>query len=89
MAGAGGSLSRCGLRGREAELEKLQQLQRRLTESGSAVRSLVAHPGIATTNLVSHSGSSRINRFRILLNDPDRGALPTLFAATQDLPGNS
>jgi len=65
------------------------ELQRRLTEAGSTVRSLVAHPGIATTNLVSHSPANRVNRFRILLNDPEHGALPTLFAATQDLPGNS
>ncbi|MEZ0065036.1 NAD(P)-dependent dehydrogenase (short-subunit alcohol dehydrogenase family) [Streptacidiphilus sp. MAP12-20] len=65
------------------------ELQRRLTDSGSAVRSIVAHPGIATTNLASHSVSRRINTFRFLLNDPDRGALPTLFAVTQNLPGNS
>jgi NAD(P)-dependent dehydrogenase (short-subunit alcohol dehydrogenase family) len=65
------------------------ELQRRLTAADSPVRSLVAHPGIATTTLASHSGSSRINRLRFLLNDPEHGALPTLFAATQDLPGNS
>ncbi|MEY9838198.1 SDR family NAD(P)-dependent oxidoreductase [Streptacidiphilus sp. EB103A] len=65
------------------------ELQRRLTTAGSAVRSMVAHPGIATTTLASHSGSNRINRMRFLLNDPEHGALPTLFAATQNLPGNS
>ena len=65
------------------------ELQRRLTDAGSPVLSMVAHPGIATTTLASHSASHRINRFRFLLNDPERGALPTLFAATQDLPGNS
>lgn len=65
------------------------ELQRRLTEAGSPVRSLVAHPGIATTTLASHSPSNRINRFRAFLNDPEHGALPTLFAATQDLPGHS
>lgn len=65
------------------------ELQRRLTASGSPVRSMVAHPGIATTTLASHSASNRINKLRFLLNDPAHGALPTLFAATQDLPGNS
>ncbi|MET8537671.1 SDR family NAD(P)-dependent oxidoreductase [Streptomyces sp. NPDC005065] len=65
------------------------ELQRRLTSAGSPVRSMVAHPGIATTTLASHSASNRINRLRFLLNDPEHGALPTLFAATQDLPGNS
>jgi hypothetical protein len=31
----------------------------------------------------------RINSLKFLLNDPERGALPTLFAATQDVPGNA
>jgi NAD(P)-dependent dehydrogenase (short-subunit alcohol dehydrogenase family) len=65
------------------------ELQRRLTDAGSPVRSMVAHPGIATTTLASHSASNRINKFRVFLNDPEHGALPTLFAATQNLPGNS
>ncbi|MDH6120858.1 NAD(P)-dependent dehydrogenase (short-subunit alcohol dehydrogenase family) [Kitasatospora sp. GAS204A] len=65
------------------------ELQRRLTEAGSPVRSMVAHPGIATTSLASRSAANRINKFRFFLNDPEHGALPTLFAATQDLPGNS
>jgi NAD(P)-dependent dehydrogenase (short-subunit alcohol dehydrogenase family) len=65
------------------------ELQRRLTAAGSTVRSMVAHPGIATTTLASHSASNRINKLRFLLNDPEHGALPTLFASTQDLPGNS
>jgi NAD(P)-dependent dehydrogenase (short-subunit alcohol dehydrogenase family) len=65
------------------------ELQRRLTESGSAVRSIVAHPGIATTALAAHSSSNVVNRFPLLLNDAEHGALPTLFAATQDLPGNA
>ena len=63
--------------------------QRRLTASGSAVRSVLAHPGIATTTLAAHSSANAINRFSFLLNDPEHGALPILFAATQDLPGNA
>lgn len=65
------------------------ELQRRLDAAGSPVRSLLAHPGIATTTLAAHSSSGRINRLKVLLNDPEHGALPTLFAATQNLPGNS
>ena len=65
------------------------ELQRRLTEDGSSVRSVVAHPGIATTALAAHSSANAINRFSWLLNDPERGALPTLYAATQDVPGNA
>jgi NAD(P)-dependent dehydrogenase (short-subunit alcohol dehydrogenase family) len=65
------------------------ELQRRLTASGSRVRSVLAHPGIATTSLAAHSSANVINRFAFLLNDPEHGALPTLYAATQDVPGNA
>lgn len=65
-------------------------LQRRLAETGSGVRAVAAHPGIATTNLTSHIGSIRgkLGRgFKHLFNDAERGALPTLYVATQDVPG--
>jgi hypothetical protein len=69
------------------------ELHRRLTAAGSPVRSVIAHPGIATTNLLSHRRvlSSGIVNFmmRFVANDVNRGALPTLFAATQDIPGGS
>jgi len=65
------------------------ELQRRLDAAGSPVRSVLAHPGIATTSLAAHSSSNVINRFSFLLNDPEHGALPTLYAATQDVPGNA
>lgn len=66
------------------------ELQRRLSEAGSSVRSLVAHPGIASTALAMHSRAGKVtNALRFLFNDPERGALALLFAATQDLPGNA
>lgn len=65
------------------------ELQRRLTAAASTVRSVLAHPGIATTTLAAHSSSNALNRLPFLLNDPEHGALPTLFAATQDVPGNA
>jgi len=65
------------------------ELQRHLTAAGSTVRSVLAHPGIATTTLGAHSSSNSINRFSFLLNDAEHGALPTLFAATQDVDGNA
>ena len=65
------------------------ELQRRLNAAGSGVRSILAHPGVATTTLAAHSRANLINSFRFLVNDPERGALPTLFAATQEIPGNS
>jgi NAD(P)-dependent dehydrogenase (short-subunit alcohol dehydrogenase family) len=71
------------------------ELQRRLTESGSKVLSVAAHPGYAATNLQFHSGS-RLTDFamgtlgnRLLAQDAAGGALPTLYAATADLPGNA
>jgi NAD(P)-dependent dehydrogenase (short-subunit alcohol dehydrogenase family) len=75
----------------EATLFALE-LNRRLAASGSRVRSLIAHPGIATTNLVSHVGGfpGAMNRaLRFMVNDAERGALPTLYAASQDIPGGS
>lgn len=65
------------------------ELQRRLDAAGSPVRSVLAHPGIATTSLAAHSSANAINRFSFLLNDPEHGALPILYAATQDVPGNA
>jgi len=66
------------------------ELQGRLDAAGSTVRSIVAHPGIASTNLAGHSGSGKVtNALRFLFNDAPTGALSLLYAATQDIPGNS
>ena len=67
------------------------ELQRRLTAAGSTVRSIAAHPGIATTSLALHAGglTALISRLTFLQNDAEHGALPTLYAATQDVPGGS
>jgi NAD(P)-dependent dehydrogenase (short-subunit alcohol dehydrogenase family) len=70
------------------------ELQRRLTEAGSPVLSMAAHPGYAATNLQSHSGSRLMASAmklgnRLIAQDAASGALPTLYAATGHLPGNS
>lgn len=70
------------------------ELQRRLTELGSAVRALAAHPGYAATNLQSHAASPVMRAFmklgnRFMAQDDKTGALPSLYAASQDLPGAS
>ena len=70
------------------------ELQRRLTESGSAVRALAAHPGYAATNLQSHAANPVLRAVmrlgnRFFAQDDRAGALPTLYAATEDLPGAS
>ena len=70
------------------------ELQSRLAEAGSSVRALAAHPGWASTGLQGHDASAlrRVlmkvgNRF--IAQDNKAGALPTLYAAVQDLPGAS
>jgi NAD(P)-dependent dehydrogenase (short-subunit alcohol dehydrogenase family) len=70
------------------------ELQRRLAESGSRVRSLAAHPGWAATNLQGRSGSRLVDGGmklgnKLLAQSDRMGALPTLAAATRDLPGGS
>jgi NAD(P)-dependent dehydrogenase (short-subunit alcohol dehydrogenase family) len=70
------------------------ELQRRLTAVGSPVRTYAAHPGYAATSLQSHS-ASRFARVAmsfgnaVFAQSAEAGARPTLYAATQDLPGDS
>jgi NAD(P)-dependent dehydrogenase (short-subunit alcohol dehydrogenase family) len=68
------------------------ELQRRLTAEGSRVRAVSAHPGIARTNLGAHLTGFRgalATVGRLIAQDVEHGALPTLYAATQDIAGNS
>jgi NAD(P)-dependent dehydrogenase (short-subunit alcohol dehydrogenase family) len=70
------------------------ELQHRLSAAGSAVRATAAHPGWAATNLQSHSGSRAKDAVMAAGNllfgaSAEQGALPTLFAATVDVPGGS
>ena len=70
------------------------ELQRRLTAAGSPVRSMAAHPGYAATNLQSHSQQTLMKVGMkvanvVIAQSDEKGALPTLFAASQDLPGGS
>ena len=53
-----------------------------------------AHPGYAATNLQFHSGRRVLDLIsvagnRLLAQDEAGGALPTLYAATADVPGDS
>jgi NAD(P)-dependent dehydrogenase (short-subunit alcohol dehydrogenase family) len=70
------------------------ELQRRLIEVGSRVKATAAHPGYAATNLQFHSEHRAMDALsavgnRFLAQDADGGALPTLYAAIADIPGNS
>lgn len=78
-----------------ANLLFTKELQRRLAEVGSGVRALAAHPGYASTHLQSHTGS-RVQHVLwavvgngLFAQSDAMGALPTLYAATQDLPGDT
>ena len=70
------------------------ELQRRLSEVGSRVRATAAHPGYSATNLQSRTGDPVRHALmalgnRVVATSPEEGAVPTLFAATADIPGNS
>jgi NAD(P)-dependent dehydrogenase (short-subunit alcohol dehydrogenase family) len=70
------------------------ELQRRLTDAGSSVLAMAAHPGYAATNLQFHSQRRAFDLIgalgnRLIAQDEEGGALPTLFAAVADVPGNS
>jgi NAD(P)-dependent dehydrogenase (short-subunit alcohol dehydrogenase family) len=76
-----------------ANLLFARELQRRLASRGSRIRSLAAHPGIVRTGLFGHvdglAGLSLNIGSRIVGHDVGQGILPTLFAATQDIPDGS
>lgn len=68
------------------------ELERRLTAANSPVRALAAHPGYAATNLQFRSERGLEDRVmglsnRLFAQSDEAGAWPTLFAASQDLPG--
>jgi NAD(P)-dependent dehydrogenase (short-subunit alcohol dehydrogenase family) len=64
------------------------ELDRRLRAAGSTVKSLVAHPGYAATNL-QFAGPPGVDAAfmkvtnRLLAQPDEMGALPTLYAATE------
>ncbi|WP_345544806.1 oxidoreductase [Microbacterium jejuense] len=77
-----------------ANLLFILELQRRLTDAGSPVRALAAHPGWAATELQGHDANGVRRALmlfgnRLVAQDADGGALPTLYAAVADLPGAS
>lgn len=70
------------------------ELQRRLDAAGSQLRAVAAHPGYASTNLQSHTGTiqDRLMKIgnRVFAQSAEGGALPSLYAATApSLPGGS
>lgn len=69
------------------------ELSRRLTATESKVRSYAVHPGYVSTNLMSHTETIMDTVMtlgnRLAAQTPAMGALPTLYAATADIPTGS
>ncbi|MET9224488.1 oxidoreductase [Lentzea sp. NPDC003310] len=70
------------------------ELDRRCREAGSSVRALSAHPGYTASNLGTKGRNRHLVKVvhlagRYLAQTEEQGALPSLYAATQDLPGAS
>jgi NAD(P)-dependent dehydrogenase (short-subunit alcohol dehydrogenase family) len=76
-----------------ANLLFTSELQRRLQAAGSKLRAVAAHPGYSHTNLQGHSGrrfgDALMSVGNRLATDADFGARQTLFAISQDVPGDS
>src|SRR3954466_12825829 len=74
------------------------ELQRRAVAAGFELTSTAAHPGYAATNLQMAGPRLEGSRWRealgrfgnvLLAQSDEMGALPTLYAATEDLPGGT
>ncbi|GCD88998.1 oxidoreductase [Nocardioides sp. LS1] len=79
---------------KQANLLFLGELQRRLTATGSRLRATGAHPGYTSTAIQGGTGNAAFTRLAGIGNallgmPPWQGALPTLYAATMDVPGNT
>lgn len=77
-----------------ANLLFTSELQRRLSAARSSVIATAAHPGYAATNLQFHWGNPVVDALngvanRVFAQDESGGALPTLYAATAAVPGDS
>ena len=77
-----------------ANLLFTSELQRRLDQVGSPLKAVAAHPGYSETNLQGQSGRKLedvVVKFggRLLATDAVFGARQTLYAASQDVPGNT
>jgi NAD(P)-dependent dehydrogenase (short-subunit alcohol dehydrogenase family) len=77
-----------------ANLLFTSELQRRLDAAGSPLRAVAAHPGYSHTNLQGASGRKVGDALmsaatRVVATDADFGARQTLYAASQDVPGDT
>jgi NAD(P)-dependent dehydrogenase (short-subunit alcohol dehydrogenase family) len=77
-----------------ANLLFTSELQRRLDAAGSPLRAVAAHPGYSHTNLQGATGRQlsdilMLAATRVFATDADFGARQTLYASSQDLPGDT
>ena len=77
-----------------ANLLFTSELQRRLDAAGSPLRAVAAHPGYSHTNLQGATGRQLSDTLmsaatRVFGTDANFGARQTLYAASQDLPGDT
>lgn len=77
-----------------ANLLFLAELQRRLTAAGSTLRATGAHPGTTASGITGHTGKGLLTSVGswghgLVGMSAAQGALPTLYAATMDVPGNT
>lgn len=74
-----------------ANLLFTHELQRRLAAAGGDVRALAAHPGLSATNIAGPGLTGRVVHTvtRLVGQDADGGARPTLHAATAPLDGGA
>jgi NAD(P)-dependent dehydrogenase (short-subunit alcohol dehydrogenase family) len=77
-----------------ANLLFTSELQHRLDRVGSSTKAIAAHPGYSATNLQGHTDSRVSGALlnvgdRLMATDADFGARQTLFAVSQELPGNT
>lgn len=77
-----------------ANLLFTSELQHRLRDAGSGVIATAAHPGFVNTSIYDPADPESPNRLlalavRLLAQDAESGALPVLYAAVVDIPGNS
>jgi NAD(P)-dependent dehydrogenase (short-subunit alcohol dehydrogenase family) len=77
-----------------ANLLFTSELQRRLDSVNSSLRALATHPGWSHTNLQGRSGHRLSDAVvlaadHVVSTDADFGARQTLYAVSQDLPGNT
>jgi NAD(P)-dependent dehydrogenase (short-subunit alcohol dehydrogenase family) len=65
------------------------ELQHRLNRAGSSVLALAAHPGLVATQIYRDTTGFMARIVAMFGQAPEEGALPVLYAATADLPGDS